>query len=182
MGSQNVRHDWVTELTWTEVMFDSLWLDELQHIRLPCPSWFSGGLFKLMSTESEMPSNHLILCQSLLPFPSVFPSIKVFSNELALCIRGQSIGTSGSVSVFPMNIQDWFPLRLTVISLMSNMQQSLIITWESLLKMLGFLSLFSPLCFTQRKWVFSTNVWNRTPKVKHWQAPLFAIVDINLSP
>ena len=87
MGSQNVRHDWVTELTWTEVMFDSLWLDELQHIRLPCPSWFSGGLFKLMSTESEMPSNHLILCQSLLPFPSVFPSIKVFSNELALCIR-----------------------------------------------------------------------------------------------
>ena len=68
-------------------MSDSLRPHELQHIRLPCPSWFSGGLFKLMSTESEMPSNHLILCQSLLPFPSVFPSIKVFSNELALCIR-----------------------------------------------------------------------------------------------
>ena len=139
----------------------------------------SWSLLKLTSIELVMPSSHLICCPPLLLLPSVFPSIKVFSNELALCIRGQSIGTSGSVSVFPMNIQDWFPLRLTVISLM---QQSLIITWESLLQMLGFLSLFSPLCFTQRKWVFSTNVWNRTPKVKHWQAPLFAIVDINLSP
>ena len=48
---------------------------------------YSQSLLKLMSIESVMPSNHLILCQSLLPFPSVFPSIKVFSNELALCIR-----------------------------------------------------------------------------------------------
>ena len=43
-------------------------------------------LLKLMSIESVMPSNHLILCRPLLP-PSIFPSIRVFSNESALCIR-----------------------------------------------------------------------------------------------
>ena len=47
----------------------------------------SWSLPKLMSTESVMPSNHLILCQSLLLPPSIFPSIRVFSNESALCIR-----------------------------------------------------------------------------------------------
>ena len=47
----------------------------------------SQSLFKFMSTESVMPSNHLILCHLLLLLPSIFPSIRVFSNELALCIR-----------------------------------------------------------------------------------------------
>ena len=42
---------------------------------------------KTMSIESVMPSNHLILCHPLLLLPSIFPSIKVFSNESALCIR-----------------------------------------------------------------------------------------------
>ena len=45
------------------------------------------SLFKLMSIESMMPSNHLNLCHPLLLLPSTFPSIGVFSNELALCIR-----------------------------------------------------------------------------------------------
>ena len=44
----------------------------------------SWSLLKFMSTESVMPSNHLILCHPLLFLPSVFPSIRVFSNELAL--------------------------------------------------------------------------------------------------
>ena len=47
----------------------------------------SQSLLKLMSIESVMPSNHLMLCCPLLLLPSVFPSIKVFSNELALHIR-----------------------------------------------------------------------------------------------
>ena len=47
----------------------------------------SRSLLKLRSIESVMPSNHLILCHPLLLLPSVFPSIKVFSYELALCIR-----------------------------------------------------------------------------------------------
>ena len=57
-----------------------------------------------------MPSNYLALCHSLLLLPSVFSSIRVFSNELALPIRWQSIGASASASVLPMNIQGWFPL------------------------------------------------------------------------
>ena len=47
----------------------------------------SQSLLKLMSIESVMPSNHLILCCPLLLPPSIFPSIRVFSNESALCIR-----------------------------------------------------------------------------------------------
>ena len=47
----------------------------------------SWGLLKLMSIESVMPSNHLIFCRPLLLPPSIFPSIRVFSNESALCIR-----------------------------------------------------------------------------------------------
>ena len=47
----------------------------------------SQSLFKLMSIELVMPSNHLILCCPLLLLPSIFPSIRVFSNKSALCIR-----------------------------------------------------------------------------------------------
>ena len=45
------------------------------------------SLLKVTSIESVMPSNHLILCHPLLLLPSIFPSLRVFSNELALCIR-----------------------------------------------------------------------------------------------
>ena len=47
----------------------------------------SQSLLKLMSIESVMPFNYLILCHPHLLLPSIFPSIRVFSNELALCIR-----------------------------------------------------------------------------------------------
>ena len=70
----------------------------------------SGSLFKLMSIESVMPSNHLILCRPLLLLPSVFPSIRVFSHGPT---GDQSNGASASASVLPMNIQSWFPLELT---------------------------------------------------------------------
>ena len=70
----------------------------------------SQSLLKLMSIKSVMPSNHLILCRPLLHPPSIFPSLRVFSNESVLCIRCQSIGVSASASVLPMSIQDWFPL------------------------------------------------------------------------
>ena len=67
-------------------MSDSLWPHGLQHTRLPYPSLFPS-LLKLMSIKTVMPSNHLILCCPLLLLPSIFPSIRVFSNELALHIR-----------------------------------------------------------------------------------------------
>jgi len=53
----------------------------------PLSSTISWSLLKFMSTESVKLSNHLILCHPLLLLPLIFPSIKVFSNELALCIR-----------------------------------------------------------------------------------------------
>ena len=69
-----------------------------------------------------MPSNHLILCCSLLLLPSIFPKIRVFPNESALHICGQSIGTSASV--LPMNTQGQFSLGLTdLISLQSKDSQ-----------------------------------------------------------
>ena len=57
-----------------------------QHTRPPCPLTNSRSLPRLMSIELVMPSNHLILCRPLL-LPSIFPNIKVFSNESALHIR-----------------------------------------------------------------------------------------------
>ena len=67
-------------------------------------------VFKLMSIESVMPSNHLILCCPLLLLPSIFPSIRSFPMSLFLASGGQNIGASASALVLPINIQDWFPL------------------------------------------------------------------------
>ena len=70
----------------------------LSHVRLFVTPWTaahqaslsntkSWNLLKLMSIESMMPSNHLILCRPLLLPPSIIPSIRVFSNESVFCIR-----------------------------------------------------------------------------------------------
>ena len=73
----------------------------------------SRSLLKLMSIDSVMPSNHLILCRPLLLPPSIFPSIRVFLMSQFFTSSGQSIGVSASASVLPLNIQDRFPLGLT---------------------------------------------------------------------
>ena len=77
----------------------------------------SQSLLKLMSTESVMPSNHLILCGPLLLLPSVFPSIRVFSNESAFCITWPrywsfsfSISPSSEYSGLISFRTDWFDL------------------------------------------------------------------------
>ena len=62
----------------------------------------SWSLLKLMSIESVMPSNHLILCQPLLLPTSIFPSIRVFSNESVLCIRWPKYWSS-SFNISPSN-------------------------------------------------------------------------------
>ena len=62
----------------------------------------SQSLPKLMSIQSVMPSNHLILCRPLLLLPSIFPSIRVFSNESALCIRWSKYW-SFSFNICPSN-------------------------------------------------------------------------------
>ena len=79
----------------------------------------SWSLFKLMSIELVMPSKHLILCRPLLLPPSIFPSIRIFSNKSLLHIRWSKYWPA-SASVLPMSIQDWFPLEWTgLISLQS---------------------------------------------------------------
>ena len=67
-------------------MSDFLQPHGLQHARPPCPSP-APGVYSNMSIESVMPSNHLILCCPLFLLPSIFPSIRVFSNESVLHIR-----------------------------------------------------------------------------------------------
>ena len=77
---------------------DQVVVQSVNHIQLFVTPWTaapqaslsitnSWSLLKLMSIKSVMPSNHLILCRPLLLLPSIFPSIRVFSNELVLHIR-----------------------------------------------------------------------------------------------
>ena len=73
----------------------------------------SQSLLRLMSIELVMPSNHLILCRPLLLLLSIFPNIRVFSNESALHIRWPNTGVSALTSVLPMNTQDQLPLGWT---------------------------------------------------------------------
>ena len=74
----------------------------LQHARPPCPSPTPRACSDLTSIELVMPSNYLILCRPLLLLPSVFPRIRVFSNESVLCIRWTKYW-SFSFSISPSN-------------------------------------------------------------------------------
>ena len=78
------------------------------------------SLLKLMSIESVMPSNHLVLCHPLLLLPSIFPSIRVFSNGSVLCIRWPkywsfsfSVSPSNEYSglIFPLGLTGWISLQ-----------------------------------------------------------------------
>ena len=102
---QSLSDLWLSAIPWTAAFQASL------SFRV------SRGLLKLISIEFVMPSNHFILCWPLLLLPSLFLSIRVFSNELAVPIGGQSIGASASI--LPVNIQDWFPLGWTGLILLS---------------------------------------------------------------
>ena len=103
MGLQRVGHDWATELNWTGLASQSLprkfgSIQKLRPVQLFATPWTaelqasmsitnSRSPPKPMSIESVMPSNHLILCRPLLLPPSIFPSIRVFSDESVLCTR-----------------------------------------------------------------------------------------------
>ena len=101
-------------------------VQSLSHVRLfvtPCTAAHqaslsitnSWSLLKLMSIESVMPSNHLILCHLLLLLPSIFPRIRDFSNELVFCIRWPkywsfsfSVSPSSEYSGLICFRMDWF--------------------------------------------------------------------------
>ena len=100
-----------------------------------------GSLLKLMSIESVMPFNHLILCHPLLLLPSIFPSIRVFSNESVLCIRwlkywsfSFSISPSNEYSGLISSKMDWLDLLVvqgTLKSLLQHHSSKSSILWHS---------------------------------------------------
>ena len=91
-------------------LFATPWITARQ-VSLPITN--SQSSLKLTSIESVMPSSHLILCHPLLLLPPIPPSIRVFSNELTLRMRGQSTGVSVLASFLPKNTQDWSHLEWT---------------------------------------------------------------------
>ena len=153
----------------------------------------SQCLLKLMSIESVMPSNHLILCQPLLLLPSIFPSIRVFSNELDLHVRWSKYW-SFSFSMSPSNeYPRWFPLGLTgLISILSNglsrvfssttipkcwffgtplIRTSIIGLKSTLTQHLNFI--------TAAKTIFLDKVIAKTPKVRTTTWPLWGGIQFN---
>ena len=90
--------DHLVNLAVPAVVYINQSVRSLSHVQLFATPWTtahqvslsvtnSRSLLKLMSVESVMPSNHLILCRPLLLLPSIFPSIRVFSNKSVICIR-----------------------------------------------------------------------------------------------
>ena len=115
---QSVNHVWLFVTPWTAAHQAFLSITNSQ------------SLLKLMSIESVMPSNHLILCQPLLLLPLIFPSIKVFSNESVLHSRWPK-DWSFSFSINPSNEysglisfrMDWFDLVAVQVTFKSILQQ-----------------------------------------------------------
>ena len=96
---QSLCRVWVFATPWTAALQASLSITNTQSPPKP------------MSIKSVMPSNHLILCCPLLLLPSIFPSMRVFSNESALRIWRPKYGVSASTLVLSMNTKDWSPLE-----------------------------------------------------------------------
>ena len=108
---QSLSHVWLFANPWTAAHQASLSIIN---------SW---SLFKPMSIESVMPSNHLILCCPFSSCPQSIPASGSFSMSQLFASGHQSIGVSASASVLPMNTQDWSPLGWTGwISLQSLLQ------------------------------------------------------------
>ena len=132
----------------TAVQFSSV--QSLRRVRLLATPWtaarqaslsITNSRIKLMSIESVMPSNHLILCHPLLLLPSIFPSIRVFSNESSLRIRWPKYW-SFSFSISPSNEysglisfrMDWLELLAvqgTLKSLLQHHSSKASIVWRS---------------------------------------------------
>ena len=123
-GSHRVRHNWGDLAAAAAAMEKIGSVQSLNHVWLFVTPWTaahqaslsttnSQSLIKLISIESVMPSNHLILSRPLLLLPQSFPASGSFPMSQFFASGGQGIGVSASASVLPMNIQDWFPLGWT---------------------------------------------------------------------
>ena len=145
LSSSELSNRWVSGIRgimkpWFYLTHPNIFVQLLSRVHLFTIPWtarhqdslsitISWSLLKLMFIESVMPSNHLILCHPLLLLPSLFPSIKIFSNELALRIRWP-MGWSFSLSISPSNEYsrlisfriDWFDLLVVQGTLKSLLQ------------------------------------------------------------
>ena len=154
---QSVSHVWLLVTPWTAAHHASLSFT------------ISQSLLKLMSIESMMLSIHLVLCYPLLLLPLIFPSIRIFSNESALCIRWLKYW-SFSLSISPSNeYLGWFPFQLTgLISLLSKGISRVLQCHNSKASILWCSSLFivqlSPLYMTTGKTITLT-IWTFVIKV-----------------
>ena len=108
---------------------DSLRPHGLQHTKASLSITISRSLLILMSIESVMPPNHLVLCRPLLLLPSIFPSIRVFSSESTLCIRWAkdwsfsfSISPSSEDSGLNSFRMDWFHLFAVQVALSDSLR------------------------------------------------------------
>ena len=123
-----------------------------------------------MSTESEMPSNHLMLCHSLLLLPSIFPSIRVFSNESALCIRWPKYW-SFSFNISPSNEHpgltsfrmDWLDLLAVQETLKSLLQHHS--SKASILRCSGFFIVHLPHPYMTTGKTIALIIWTFVGKV-----------------
>ena len=112
----------ITPFSQLERLYSDSSVQSLSRVSLFATPWTSArqaslsitwSLLKLMSIESVMPSNHLILCCPFLLLPSIFPRIRVFSNESVLPIRWPKYQSS-SFSISPLNdYSELIPLRMT---------------------------------------------------------------------
>ena len=128
------------------VLSDSLWPHGLQHARLPCPSPTPGACLNSYPLSRWC---HPTISSSVVPFSSClqfFSASGSFPMSRLFASGSQGIGASASVSVLPMNIQDWFPLGLTgFISLLSKRLSrifSIITVWKH--RFFGIQCAYSP--------------------------------------
>ena len=141
------------------VMSDSLWPHGLQHARPPRPSptprVYSNSMSLLMPIESLMPSNPLILCLPLLILPSIFPNIRVFSNESILCIRWYS----GFIS-FRIDGFDFLGVQGTLKSLLQHHSLKAIVLQHSVFFMVQLSHPYMTIGKTTAltKWIFVSKV------------------------
>ena len=123
--------------------FTNIVVQLLSHVPLFATPWTAARQASLSLTISwsswplSRPSNQLVVCHPLLFLPSIFPSIRVFSNELAFHIRLPSIGASASASVLAMNILGWFPLGLTSLIFLQSRELSRVFSSTTVLSSEG---------------------------------------------
>ena len=127
---KNTKYYYHEILSWKYVSKLNNSVQSLSHVRLFVTPWTtacqaylsittSWSLLKFMSFESVMSSNHLILYHPLLLLPSIFPSIRVFSNKSALHIRCQSTGVSFSTSVLSSEYSGLISFRMDWLDLLA---------------------------------------------------------------